>query len=85
VQAVTARVAKVRGRRQLRVFDAATGKQKFALFPFGKAFAGGYQVETRDVNGDGVEDVIVRARRGRKKLVKVFSGLDGTVLPGGLA
>jgi hypothetical protein len=89
VQAVTTQVARVRGRRQLRVFDAATGRLKFVLYPFGKSFRGNYQVETRDVNGDGIMDVIVRAvvrvGRKRKTLTEVFSGDDGSALPAGLA
>jgi hypothetical protein len=88
VEAVTTRFIKVRRQRQLGVFDAA-GRLKFVLYPFGKSFRGNYQVETRDVNGDGVMDVIVRAvvRAGRKRktMIQVFSGRDGSALPANLA
>jgi hypothetical protein len=81
-EGITLRVVNLRGRRQLRVYDAVTGAQKFVLYPFGKAFVGNFQVETRDVNGDGVADIVVRVRRRGKSQTKVFSGVDGAVLPG---
>jgi hypothetical protein len=81
-EGITLRVVNVRGRRQLRVYDAVTGAQKFVFYPFGKTFVGNFQVETRDVNGDGVADIVVRVRRRGKSLTKVFSGVDGALLPG---
>jgi hypothetical protein len=74
---------KIKGHRAIRVTDAATGAVKFTVFPFGKAYRGQLLVSTADVNGDGVEDLIVRRPRGHKPLLaKVFSGVDGTPLPG---
>jgi hypothetical protein len=80
LQRITVQAVKKHRRRQLRVFDAATGALKFVVFPFGKFFQGSFQVATRDVNGDGVEDVLVSIHRGHKVLSRVFSGRDGTRL-----
>jgi hypothetical protein len=72
-------VVKVKGRRQLQVFDA-TGALKFAVYPFGRGFRSLFQVTTGQFNNDHVMDVIVSASRGHKLLTKVFSGRDGSVL-----
>jgi hypothetical protein len=81
-ETIMVQVVRVRGRRQLRVIDAVTGAQKFALYPFGKGFAGSFQVTMRDVDGDGIADVVVTARRHGKRITLAFSGHDGTALPG---
>jgi hypothetical protein len=49
------------------------------------SFRRNFTVQTRDVNGDGVPDVIVTARLSRKKTrIAVFSGIDGSPLPSSL-
>jgi len=80
---ITVKIVNVKGHRQIRVYDAATGALKFEVYPFGTSYRGTFQVQKRDVNGDKVPDVIAQYRVGRKKLVtRIFSGVDGSVLPG---
>jgi hypothetical protein len=43
-------------------------------------FRGGVRVASGDVNGDGVPDIVTAAGRGGGPHVKVFSGVDGTLL-----
>jgi len=48
------------------VYDAITHKPKFQFFAFAASFHGGVRVAVGDVNGDGVSDVILRRRAGRR-------------------
>jgi len=83
---ITVKIVNVKGHRQIRVYNAATGALKFEVYPFGTSYRGTFQVQERDVNGDHVPDVIAQYRVGRKKLVtRIFSGVDGSVLPNNLA
>jgi hypothetical protein len=58
------------------VFDT-TGKLKFILIP---GFSGGVRLAAGDVNGDGIEDIIVGTGPGTPAQVDVFSGVDGSLL-----
>ena len=79
---IKATVIKVKGHREVRVTDPATGAVKFTVFPFGKAYRGHFVITTADVNGDGVSDLIVRRPLGRKKfMTRIFSGVNGSPLP----
>ena len=83
---IQATVVKIKGHKEVRVTDPATGALKFIVFPFGKAYRGNLQFSIRDVNGDGIEDLIVRRPRGHHKFVtKIFSGIHGSILPSKLA
>jgi protocatechuate 3,4-dioxygenase beta subunit len=64
----------------LRVFDFATGGEKFRQFAYESSFTGGVRVATGDVNGDGIEDVVTSTGVGGGPRVRVFSGVDGRVL-----
>ncbi len=76
----------ITGNGRVRVFDGRTGDQfggafaELAVFP--EAGARGAYVASGDVNDDGRDDIIVgsglRASGGGK--VRVFSGMDGSVL-----
>ena len=80
------KIMRKHGRRLIEVFDQVTGAEKVSISPSGRAFQRNFSVQTRDVNGDGVSDVIVTARLSRKKtLIEVFSGIDGSPLPSRLA
>jgi hypothetical protein len=79
---VLATPVRIKGHSAVRVTDPATGAVKFTIVPFGKGYRGRILVSMADVNGDGVQDLIVRRPRGHKQfLTKVFNGLDGTPLP----
>ncbi len=62
------------GMAQVNVYDAPTGALLGILNPFGRNYTGAVTVATGDVTGDGVEDVVVGAGRGRTPDVKVFDG-----------
>ena len=80
------RSSRSRATKRSASLDPATGALKFIVFPFGKAYRGRFVISTADVNGDGIEDLIVRRPRGHHKFVtKIFSGLNGSILPSNLA
>ena len=62
------------------VFDAATMQQKFTVTAYDSSFTGGVNVAVGDVNGDGTGDLITGTGVGGGPFVKVFSGVDGTLL-----
>jgi hypothetical protein len=59
---------------QVNVYDAATNAVVGILTPFGMGFSGGARVAVGDVNGDGIEDVIVGAGLGTSPMVKIYDG-----------
>jgi hypothetical protein len=82
VAPIAVAIVKFKGHKRVRVTDPATGALKFYVYPFGKAYRGSFQLQTGDVNGDGVADLIARRPLSRKKfLTKVYSGVNGTLLP----
>jgi hypothetical protein len=68
------------GGPHVRVFDAATGAERFSFFAYGATFTGGVRVAVGDVTGDGVADIITAAGPGGGPHVKVFSGVDGSLV-----
>jgi protocatechuate 3,4-dioxygenase beta subunit len=64
----------------LRVFDYATGLERFRLQPYEAGFTGGVRTAVGDVTGDGVPDVVTVTGPGGGPRVRVFSGVDGTVV-----
>jgi hypothetical protein len=75
-----------KGGPRVRVFDGVTGTPLGAPLgdfqAFTAPFKGGVFVAAGDVNGDGRDDVIVGPDKGKgaDAHVRVFSGLDGSVL-----
>ena len=63
----------------VRVLSGADASEISSGFPYGPLFLGGVNVAAGDVNGDGRVDVIT-APRTLGGLVRVFSGLDISVL-----
>lgn len=64
----------------VRVFDPANDQFLFDIEPFNARFLGGVQVETADLNGDSVPDIVVAPGPGRYATVRVFDGIDGALL-----
>jgi hypothetical protein len=79
--AATALYAVGSGRGQpseVKVFDGATGLQKFVLNPYSTSFTGGVRVATGDINQDGVDDIVTVPDIGGSAHVIVFDGKTGS-------
>ena len=63
-----------RGGPHIKIIDGRTGEQLSSFFAFDPAFRGGVEVATGDLNGDGIDDLIVSAGSGANAHVKVFNG-----------
>jgi hypothetical protein len=73
-----------KGTLDVKVFDGITRQPLSGVLggfrPFGDTFNKGIYVAAGDVNGDGFSDIIVAPTTGFNPEVKVYSGLNGTVL-----
>jgi FG-GAP-like repeat/FG-GAP repeat len=58
----------------LKVFDGTTGAEIWSFFAFSPSFTGGIFVAAGDVDGDGLDDVIVAPDETGGPQVKVFAG-----------
>jgi hypothetical protein len=81
-QQVFGRVVRVNGRARLDIVDAATGRVRASLFPFG-AFRGQVLVLIAELDGNGVGDVLVVGAQGGHVLLRAFSGTTLAPLPVG--
>ena len=64
----------------VQVFDRATGSLRFSFLAYEPGFRGGVRVALGDINADGAQDIITAPGGGGGPLVKVFSGVDGSLL-----
>lgn len=62
------------GIAQVNVYDAKTNALLGIINPFGSKASGNISVATGDVNGDGIEDIIVGSGKGSSPLVKIYNG-----------
>ncbi len=58
----------------VNVYDAVSGNQVFTFTAFETTFTAGVTVATGDVNGDGVDDIVVGAGAGGGPRIAVFDG-----------
>lgn len=68
------------GGPHVKVFSGQDGSVLHSFFAFRSSFAGGVFVAAGDVNGDKRADIIVAPGAGGGPHVRVFSGLDGSLL-----
>ena len=68
------------GGPHVKVFSGADLSLLQSFFAYGSSFTGGVFVAAADVNGDGHAEIITGAGAGGGPHVKVFNGLDGTVM-----
>ena len=71
--------AGLHGGPEVKVFND-DGSLRFDFFAYDPSFTGGVRVATADVNGDGIEDIIVAPGPGMTGDIRVFSGLDSHLL-----
>ena len=64
----------------VRVFSGVDQSELHSFNAYGPEFGGGVYVAAGDVNGDGRADIITGAGAGGGPHVKVFDGLNGSVL-----
>ena len=69
------------GPSEVKVYDAATGTQRFDFLAYPTAFTGGVRVAVADVNGDDIPDIITGSGPGSLPEVKVFHGGTGFCTP----
>lgn len=72
--------AGVGGGPHVRIFDGRRGQVLSEFFAYDQQFRGGARVACRDVNGDGVPDIITAPGPGMPPLIRIFSGRGGQVL-----
>ncbi|HTK78018.1 MAG TPA: VCBS repeat-containing protein [Gemmataceae bacterium] len=72
--------AGVNGGPHVRVFDGLRGQPLFDLFAYDKAFRGGARVACRDVNRDGVPDIITAPGPNLPAVIRIFNGRGGQLL-----
>ncbi len=68
------------GTPQVKVFDGTNQSILYSFFAYDVGFTGGVRVAAGDVNGDGRADIITSPGPGAASNVKVFSGMNGSLL-----
>lgn len=64
----------------VRVFDYATATERLRFYAYEETFNGGVRAAVGDVNGDGVPDIVTATGPGGGPRVRVFDGVDGSIL-----
>lgn len=73
------------GGPQVSIFDGTNNSLITSFFAFAPTFQGGVRVAAGDVNGDGLDDVIVGVGSGGGPTVSIFNGLNQEPLASFLA
>ncbi|MFN6050171.1 MAG: FG-GAP repeat domain-containing protein, partial [Planctomycetia bacterium] len=58
------------------ILDSQTGAPRAAFFAYDQSFTGGIYVAVKDINNDGIADIITGAGSGGGPHVKVFNGVN---------
>jgi hypothetical protein len=64
----------------VKVFSGANLSEIRSFFAYAPSFTGGVRVASGDINGDGRADIITGAGPGGSPEVKIFNGLDNSVI-----
>ena len=64
----------------VRVLSGANGRELSSMFADDPSFRGGVRVDSRDVNGDGRDDIIAHVRHGNDDGFRVFDGTSSKFL-----
>ena len=64
----------------VRVFDYSTGIEKFRFLAYEESYTGGVRTAVGDVTGDGIPDIVTATGSGGGPRIRVFDGVDGTVV-----
>jgi hypothetical protein len=70
------------GQPRVKVYDAATRQLKFNFLAYPSPFHGGVRVAVGDVTGDLTPDIITAQGPGGGNLIRVFNGLNGSLVGG---
>ncbi len=77
------RVVRIHRRSQIRVFNATTGALRFSILPFGKMYKGRVNAHLSYSQGSNLPLIVAQTHPGpRRYVTRVFSALNGTVIPG---
>lgn len=68
------------GGPQVRLFEGLSGRVISEFFAFDETFRGGVRVACRDIDGDGIPDLICASGPGATTTVRIFSGRNGQLL-----
>ena len=64
----------------VRVYDFASGAERFNFVAYAPNFRGGVRVAVGDVNGDGTQDIITAPGAGGGPHIKVYDGTTGNLM-----
>lgn len=67
-------------RPTVKVYDAETLEELFEFEAYESTYRGGVRVATGDIDQDGIPDIITAPGRVHEPIIRVFDGLDGTLL-----
>jgi hypothetical protein len=80
VSQLTVVLRRVRGRTRVRVLDAASRALRMQFFPFPRSFRGLVRVAVRDVNGDGIPEIVATHRDSSGKEERIFDSHSGKLI-----
>ncbi|MGL6075694.1 MAG: SdrD B-like domain-containing protein [Fimbriiglobus sp.] len=64
----------------VRVFDYASGIERFRFLAYEQGYTGGVRTATGDLNGDGIPDIVTTTGVGGGPRIRAFNGVDGSLI-----